>query len=199
MKEETAPFFLNGKPSRQTLGILSVILLALLICFPWNEWPRSRVPVKAKRTGTEMMVKSIASALEAFRLDYAWLPTATSTLARQDTDSDTSTSEGLTAALLGTDVTINPRKVNYLADVKVDRTLDADQHSGGLVMEKDSAGLVDPWGHPFHIRLDTDGDGFVDDPRNPGAQLRERVLVWSAGKDGDANTWDDNVSNWTGN
>jgi len=38
--------------------------------------------------------------------------------------------------------------------------------------------------------------GRVADPANPGARLKEKVIVWSAGKDGDPATREDNVSSW---
>jgi hypothetical protein len=38
--------------------------------------------------------------------------------------------------------------------------------------------------------------GRVADPANPGARLKEIVIVWSAGKDGDPPTWEDNAGSW---
>jgi hypothetical protein len=31
---------------------------------------------------------------------------------------------------------------------------------------------------------------------SPGSTIPESVVVWSAGKDGDFETWDDNVKTW---
>lgn len=55
--------------------------------------------------------------------------------------------------------------------------------------------IIDVWGRAFFIRMDTDGDGEVEDPSGPG-RLARKVLVWSAGPDGDAETWEDNVVSW---
>jgi hypothetical protein len=56
--------------------------------------------------------------------------------------------------------------------------------------------LLDTWGRPFLVRLDTNGDGFVADPSAPGTMLNEKVIAWSDGIDGNPNTWDDNAASW---
>lgn len=62
-------------------------------------------------------------------------------------------------------------------------------------------GIVDSWGREFRIRLDTDNNNLLANP-NPlevaegRTTLRGRVIVWCAGKDGDWNTWEDNLKSW---
>ena len=62
-------------------------------------------------------------------------------------------------------------------------------------------GIVDGWGHYFRIRLDSDGNKELDNP-HPGqvaegrTRMVKRVLVWSAGKDGNWNTWEDKPMSW---
>lgn len=73
------------------------------------------------------------------------------------------------------------------------------RENGGLFYEGGGIAVHDQWGHPFRIRLDTDGDGWLDNPSVPGnscCRLRARALVWSAGKDGDPETWQDNITSW---
>ncbi|MCB1098726.1 MAG: hypothetical protein KDN22_24350 [Verrucomicrobiae bacterium] len=57
---------------------------------------------------------------------------------------------------------------------------------------------TDPFGGIYWIILDTDGDGRVRNPAAPEGEhwLDSRVLVFSAGPDGDPTTWKDNVRNW---
>ena len=64
-------------------------------------------------------------------------------------------------------------------------------------MEQGGAAFVDAWGTPFKFRLDQTGSGEMPSP-NPEADdvLRAQVLVWSAGPDGDFDTWADNVEGW---
>jgi hypothetical protein len=61
--------------------------------------------------------------------------------------------------------------------------------------------VVDPWGNFYHVRLDADGDGSLENPnieeRLAGrTRLQKRVLVWSPGKDGKEETWEDNPKSW---
>ena len=57
--------------------------------------------------------------------------------------------------------------------------------------------FVDPWGTPFKYRVDQDGDEEMAIPNEDGGGiLRARALVWSAGTDGDYQTWIDNVTSW---
>ena len=82
---------------------------------------------------------------------------------------------------------------------------------GALAKDGEFAGaFVDPWGKPFQFRLDLTGDGQVGmEPNNndfdnigdvPGLELakpiRARAIVWSAGEDGNYDTWEDNVKSW---
>ena len=55
--------------------------------------------------------------------------------------------------------------------------------------------FVDPWGNPFEYRVDADRNEEIPDPETDTA-VRARVLVWSAGQDGDHDTWEDNVKGW---
>lgn len=59
----------------------------------------------------------------------------------------------------------------------------------------------DPWGKPFQYLVnETPKDtmklgSFKGDYKGP-AEIRAKVLVWSAGDDGDYTTWDDNIYSW---
>jgi len=56
--------------------------------------------------------------------------------------------------------------------------------------------LLDVWGQPYRLSMDTDGDGKVSDPEHPGMWLAHPVIVWSAGDDGNPATWADNIKSW---
>ena len=56
---------------------------------------------------------------------------------------------------------------------------------------------VDPWGNPFRYQLDTDGDGAIGNPDpEAGTELQAQAIAWSAGQDGDYDTWEDNAKSW---
>ena len=57
--------------------------------------------------------------------------------------------------------------------------------------------FVDPWGHPYEYQIDTDLDGVIAHPSGVGT-IPARVIVWSAGPDGQYEfvDGDDNVTSW---
>lgn len=69
---------------------------------------------------------------------------------------------------------------------------------GALAKEGSYAGaFVDPWGKPFRYALDRSGGGDVANPNSDkGGRLTGRAHCWSAGPDGDFDTWKDNVASW---
>jgi hypothetical protein len=44
--------------------------------------------------------------------------------------------------------------------------------------------------------IDGNGDHQLTDPMRPDKLLRQSILVYSAGPDGDYATWNDNVTTW---
>jgi len=62
-------------------------------------------------------------------------------------------------------------------------------------MDETGATFYDQWGNLYRIRTDLDGDGRVPDPSGSG-EIEETLLVWSAGPDGDFDTWEDNIKTW---
>ncbi len=138
---------------------------------------------------------AIYNAIDQFHTEYDHLPAPTSAVKGKDWDSDSGDAENLISILKALDPTANSKKIDFLGDIK-DAKTEWGKRFNGLVRTAKSAALLDPWGHPYLIRLDGDGDGFVTDPSDPGKRLAKKVLVWSAGKDGDPATWKDNVGSW---
>ncbi len=60
--------------------------------------------------------------------------------------------------------------------------------------------LVDPWGEPFYFIADLKGAGKIPnpDPRDNKTHpfIEKPIIMFSAGPDGNPNTWDDNVLSW---
>ena len=46
------------------------------------------------------------------------------------------------------------------------------------------------------LGVDQNGDGKVENPEVPGTLIPESIAIWSAGPDGDFDTWADNVKTW---
>lgn len=63
--------------------------------------------------------------------------------------------------------------------------------------DPNAGAFVDPWGNPYHYRLDTDGDGQCDSPDPDKSEpVPFRAIAWSAGPDKDYATWADNAKSW---
>jgi len=57
----------------------------------------------------------------------------------------------------------------------------------------------DPWGNPYRVALDVafgGADPYDGEVDIPGGTLRVSVAAWSAGEDGDDDTYGDNICTW---
>ena len=124
-------------------------------------------------------------------------------------ETDTGTAQGLVTVLIGKEPagpTIqNPRGTNYLDGLKPakpGKSADGPPWVNGLIYEAPSQlAVVDAWGNLYHIRMDTNGDGLIANPcpdevAEGRALLKQLVIVWSPGKDGKEETWEDNPKSW---
>ncbi len=176
------PFW--SRPGVRLITVYLVVIAGAVvwICFGSGLIDHTRHPRARARA------LSIANAIQQFEAEYDFLPVSPE---GHDLLTDTSAESGLIALLLGMEELLNPRRQNFLGDVN-----DAHQGLDGLIKSGRTTALVDSWGHPFRVLLDAGGDGFLKDPAS-GSRIRKRVLVWSAGKDGDFDTWEDNFTSWS--
>lgn len=90
----------------------------------------------------------------------------------------------------------NPRGIAFYTD-RAARPMGDGRFRNGITLDESGAGeLWDPWGNHYRVRFDSNGDGKVDNPAAPVKPLLETIAVWSAGPDGDFETWEDNVKSW---
>ncbi len=90
------------------------------------------------------------------------------------------TDKKLTDVIVGNDRENNPSGKNYL---------------GPHELKNDA--VVDPWGNPLRVIIDTNGDGMVQEPAEYGGRMmKDKSLVDSAGADGDFKTIEDNWCSW---
>ena len=170
---------------------------------------RPSVPQKEAK----VMAVAIANSVEQFLADYGRLPVPEKAGHRGgDTDSDTSSIEGLATILIGKESGTTPRQnlqgVDYLEGIKPAKLSKkaGTPHawSNGLIVDEQGMNwysIVDSWGNFYRVRLDTDDDGFVENPDLNGVaegltKVKQRVIVWSPGKDGKEETWEDNPKSW---
>ena len=158
---------------------LVVLLIIMSIVFPMG----GIVIKKARHAQTFLEAQTLSVSLKGFRAEYGRFPVA-------DGERSVVLSEGKwLEAQLGNDRDLNPRGIKFSQYPPF----------GGLRAGLTTASprsLLDNWGHPYRVLMDTSGDGQVPDPEHPGAMLREPIAIWSAGPDGDYTTWADNIKTW---
>ncbi|MES2705437.1 MAG: prepilin-type N-terminal cleavage/methylation domain-containing protein [Verrucomicrobiota bacterium] len=204
----------RSRPAGFTLiELLTVIsIVAILAAAAFGAY--GKIVENAKRTDSRVLGKGIADAVTQYYGDYNRLPKPTSASAGEDSSTDTSGAEGMIKILTGkegdSDTQQNSRKINYLEGMKAAkartglRTGEAagsDKWVGGLVIEEGNTEAVDGWGNYYQMRLDSNYDGEMENPNldevGDGRQkLPNRVIIWSSGKDGKEDTWEDNVKSW---
>jgi hypothetical protein len=177
-------------------GCLAGVAIVLLIMAAGFFAGRGRRTENRKKSEAMEASQRLVIAILSFDLDHQRLPLPVGVPGGKDLDTDTSAGAGVVSALKGFDETVNPRGVDYLGEVKDARVTVGGPISGVYKESEHVAALFDPWGRPYHLRIDGDGDGFLNDPSRPGMKIRSKVLIWSSGKDGDAYTWEDNLPNY---
>jgi len=173
---------------------------------------------RVRQKGSAMMARALAEAIKQFEADYHELPAPYGPVgpvpqgSDQDTDSAPSRNFITIITILGgkeepTTGAQNPNHLDYLEGIKpAKKSTRPGAVYGwmdGLISDPATGayGVVDYKGKPYRIRLDTNHDETLNNPNPEQAAadrptLKARVLVWSAGKDGDWNTWDDNLMSW---
>jgi hypothetical protein len=165
------------------LGVVGGAVLLLDFLSARNA--RGLRPARAQMQGLVLAVK-------AYQTEYSRLPALESPPPTEDNgkgyDTGSEKGRGIIKVLTGEDESKNPRKVPFYEPPI------ARKGRGGYTPEN---GLVDIWGTKGYIMiLDYDGNGEISDPEHPGTTISAGVIVYSAGPDGDYNTWDDNIKSW---
>lgn len=168
-----------------------------------------------RKKEAQVMAIAVANAVEQFYADYNRLPKPTSATDGADSDTTTEGGEGLVKVLTGKEgeegAVQNTRKVDYAEGIKPAKVVKgkaataqaggSDKWRNGLVLEDENIEIVDGWGNYYKVKLDTDYNKELENPDTNGVadgltKLAKRVLVWSPGKDGKEETWEDNVKSW---
>ena len=152
----------------------------------------------ARTTGIALL-----AGIRNFEHDYDRYPVPGSASKDSDVETDTGAGEGLVAILKGADIDQNPRQTDFLGEIKPARTVTrhgVTKYENGLIYDGDtSISLYDPWGQLYFVTLDLNYDNQVTNPGpgdSSGLNLRQPAIVYSAGKDGDKNTFGDNICTW---
>jgi len=172
-------------------GILCIFILAAYY------GTTSRITVRGMKSSAVSAGIALSNAVLEYDIDYDRLPLASRARRGGDLDCDTSAAAGMISVLKGIDPAENAKETDYLGEIKDAKSLKSPGIVDGIYRDSEtSISLYDPWGHFYWMRLDANKDGRVEDPSHPGAFVSKKVIIWSAGKDGDFTTWNDNVTNW---
>lgn len=195
----------------ELLTVMSIIAILAAASFAGY----GKIVEGVRKKEAQVMAIAVANAVEQFYADYNRLPKPTSATDGADSDSTTEGGEGLVKVLTGKEgdegAVQNTRKVDYAEGIKPAKTVKAktgtgmaggsDKWRNGLVLEDENVEIVDSWGNYYKVKLDTDYNKELENPDINGVadgltKLAKRVIVWSVGKDGKEETWEDNVKSW---
>ena len=154
----------SGKVWRRigcALGILMLVMAFAVI----NTVVRT-VFAKAKKTNAVGEVYNLMTALMQFKNDYGHFPRPEG-IEREDYELQTN------GWLMDTLEGGNPRGTVYF-----------ESNEKFVIGEGDERMYTDPWGRPYRIVIDGNGDGKVRRPDDPNLWIEAPVAVFSLGEDG---------------
>lgn len=157
---------------------------------------------RAERTHAENTCYNMKNAISAYFTEYRKYPVDPS---NNNETAEIRSNSDLMDVLLGADSQrqnggLNPRGIAFYTD-KAARPSGDGKYRKGVRLEADGGGeLWDPFGDYYYVRMDLDYNNRVEKPTwdeaNDVQMLPEAILVWSAGKDKDESTSQDNVKTW---
>lgn len=171
--------------------VLLVIAMASASVFPWGSGVMKKVPLMHAKND----VLHLKNAIGSFFVEYRKYPDFPSP---KGTDFITDSGMLFLSVILAEDKARNPREIPFFAGKP------AKSHGrgwrNGVHRGDDGPELFDPWGNLYLIVWDANCDGQVANPDAAAAKttpfIPSGVLVWSAGPDGDPDTWADNITTW---
>lgn len=174
--------------------ILAIILILTLLLVPVPH----RLPPNGEKVQAQNTAYNLKNAISSYYTEYRRYP-----VSAKDVDALLHSDHELMDVLLGSDQSgssdgLNPRKIAFYIG-KSAKPMENGRFRKGVTLDGYGAGeLWDPWGNHYRILLDSDLDNGVDNPDYSAGltRLPESILVWSAGPDGDFDTWEDNPTTW---
>lgn len=147
---------------------------------------------KARTLQAKTTIKGLAIAMSGYDTEYGRaLGKSLGDKVGLTEGHDSLTEGDLLATLMQLSMTHNPRKIRFY-----DPPAAKGQMNGAWFDATGVVHLSDPWGSPYRVRADLNGDGLIPDPAIPGATVKAQYIIYSAGPDGNPSTWKDNVVSW---
>lgn len=190
------------------LGAFGILVIGLVCPFNLRHCFMSNYPHPRESDflRNRALIKDVKISLESFAIEYGKFPIASA--AERNGDFALSSRGPMLEELCF----FNAAKLNFKKIKFIDLPL-AKNHKLGLWLDGSECALIDTWGEPYYIILDTDKDNVITNPefgadlsnpeyaercRNspPPTKLPAKVIIYSSGADRDPKTWNDNICSW---
>jgi prepilin-type N-terminal cleavage/methylation domain-containing protein len=189
----------NGFTLIEMLVVITIIGILATAAFP----VASSVMRKTHNVRCQATVKDLQVAVNGYRTEYNRFPVRDSGGSDTTVTTDLGNSE-FVSALMGEEN--NPSGLNSREVVFIELPV-AKGNKGGLRGSEGSYELLDEWGMPYTVTMDTDENNKIDNPdagnsdstvsSGASAVLPMSVIVYSFGEDKMEQTKDD-VTSWAG-
>jgi len=139
-----------------TLVELLVVMAIIAVLATVSTGPVIEFLKKPKRTEAASVCNDLEIAIDSFKLEYSFLPSASSSFPSQDEliKTDSQAGAALIALLRGIDTSVNDKGIEYFTA----RTAKNDTTNG----LRQNGQLVDHWRNPYSIVIDYGNNGQVD-------------------------------------
>jgi type II secretory pathway pseudopilin PulG len=184
---------------------LPIVFLILAIAAPFVA--RSTHGKARRLAETRLVMAQFKNAICSYESEYGFLPSGTNAAQRPRVDFVFGTHGTGSPVFIGNPQGLpqanNSDLVAILADLTEFRNGQATVNSGHVLNRSRLAFLQirevkgtaprgvgedgvyrDAWGNPYFVTLDSNGDGFCDDPLY--GRVRDKIVIWSFGPDGKA-------------
>jgi prepilin-type N-terminal cleavage/methylation domain-containing protein len=183
----------RGYTLLELLVVIAIIALLAAIAVPAGN----AVLLRAKVARSKATIHNLQTAIAGYHTEYHRYPVETGAAA--DAEIVTDEADPLIMVLLGAgDQPMNRKGVAFFSESG------STGGRSGLRYDDESAALLDPWGRPFHVLLDTDSNNLVANPDRENESdaisgeasrnLPHGIAIYSHGPDGKPHTKDDIVS-----
>jgi len=137
---------------------------------------------------TKTVIKGFSIALHGFTQEYQRSPRQ---LDYVGSETHPQKSEGsFVASLMALDQMDNPRAIRFMDFQPAKRGQPGIAHMNSVPT------IVDAWGNPLYILTAHKKSTKIPWPGRPSEHIQDKYGIYSAGPDGDPNTWHDNVTSW---
>jgi len=188
------------KNSDKKAVFLSILIIGLLFIAGWVGVYNSGL-VNPSSNSTRQAISQLQYACDDYLEEYSILPLGSTTTEDRTHSTSGKTPNSLMNTLVGLEgAALENPKERCFFEFKRSRGNSGDLLRDGLLRTEDCAQLYDPWGNPYYVLLDYDGDRKLKDPHSGEIIEGNRALIWSLGPDGKSGTKKtnkDNIYSWT--